>query len=257
MEEAGSERAQEEPAPQPKKRPASQKASAKSKVKGRAAQKRPAARKPRPNELCPGMPGKPCTFSTTLPGTPAGVHPKRGEKHCMFCSANACERAFASKRPKVLPVLKKLPPEDRSKALINIEHWQGQEKAHEMKSKLTKAKAKPPKEEWKQLLEARKPLQAPMDEEEQLEYEQAVRKDRQRARRKILCPEHKRKKKLQKFKLDLGRLPTLQPTTAACLPHKMKRLVCSKLGASKDLGPCARHVIRFSHKIWSRWTSSG
>ena len=194
VEEAGSEEAQEELAVQPKKRPASQKASAKSKAKGRAAQKKPAARKPRPNELCPDMPSKPCTFSTTRFGTAARIHPERGEKHCMFCSVEAFEKAYASDRPKVVPTLRKLPEEDRLKALTNIENWQGPEMAQEMKSKVAKAKATPkPKEEWKQLLEVRKPLKAPMEEEEQIEYEQAVRKDRQRARRKVMCPEHKGK----------------------------------------------------------------
>ena len=190
---AGSEGAREELAPLPKKRPASAKQCAESKASASKVKKKPAARKPWPNEQCPGMPAKPCTFSTSHLGTPAKIHPERGEKHCMFCSKEALEKAFSFDRPKVVPTLKKLSEEARRKAFSNIESWQGQEKAQEIKSKVSKVKAKPPKEEWKQLLEARKPLKAPMEEEEQIKYEQAVRKDRQRARRKVLCPEHKGK----------------------------------------------------------------
>lgn len=166
---------------------------AKSKAKAAAIKKKPAARKAKPSELCPGRAGHPCVFSTTVPKSPALIHPGRNEKHCKFCSAVALEKALSSKRPKVLRDLKGLAEAERALALTAIAEWQGPEIAQGFTEKVNTVKKACERPDWKSLLEARQLLQAPLAEEEVEQYEKAVRQDRQRARRKVLCPEHKGK----------------------------------------------------------------
>ena len=57
--------------PELKKRPA---ANSKAKAADRQVQKKPAARRPYPNELCPGRNGESCIFSATCAGSPAAIH---------------------------------------------------------------------------------------------------------------------------------------------------------------------------------------
>ena len=176
--------------PELKKRPA---ANSKAKAADRKAQKKPAARKPRPNELCPGRRGQPCIFSTSAAGIPAGIHPKRGQKHCMFCDPAELRKAMSSKRPKVLPTWKKLSDEAKKLALARMARWEGEEKTQEFKEKAGKVRPNCAQQDWKQLLEARQMLRSPLEEEELSQYEKAMHQDRQRARRKVLCPEYKGK----------------------------------------------------------------
>ena len=243
----------------PKKRPA-----AKSKVKSARplVKKKPAARKPRPNELCPGDNGEPCVFSTTGTLVPARIQPQRGETHCMFCCRASLEKAMSSERPKVRPTYHKLHSVAKAKASSKMTMWLGQETAQDLQAKSMNSKKKTaPQPDWKQLLEARQLLRAPLEDDELQRYEKAVQQDRQRARRKVLCPEQKGEHgthaRWRRSGHGVGRLPTLLKTIAACPPQKTQPLVWWRLGAKKVLGPCARSVIRCSHKIWSPWTSSG
>ena len=72
----------------------------------------------------------------------------------------------------------------------NIEEWQNEDIAKQLAANAGISRA--PKE-WQDLLKHRKLLRAPLDAEETAEYQEALRKDRQLVRRKILCPQHKGK----------------------------------------------------------------
>ena len=175
--------------PELKKRPA---ANSRAKAAGQI-KKKPAARRPYPNELCPGRNGEPCIFSASAAWSPAAIHPKRGQKHCMFCDPAELRKAMSSKRPKVLPTWKKISDEAKKLALTRMARWEGEEKTQEFKDKAEKARPNCAPQDWKQLLEARQMLRSPLEEGELSQYEKAMHQDRQRARRKVLCPEYKGK----------------------------------------------------------------
>ena len=87
-------------------------------------------------------------------------------------------------------MLKKLPPQHGLTALNHIEQCEGEDVAKQLAAKAGISQA--PKE-WQDLLRRREWVRAPLDKEEAEEYKEAVRKDRQLVRRKILCTHHKGK----------------------------------------------------------------
>ena len=168
----------------PLKRPAS-----------RGALKRPAAKGPKASKTCKGLSeAEPCVFSTTVVGQAARMHPERSEAHCAFCSRDAFAKASAGPGSKVLQMLKKihsLGPKNNQKALQRIEDWFGKQRADTYRVKLGVPAME--SERPAVLDQHRRLARAGLDEEEQAEYEAAVRKDRRHVRRKVLCPEYKGK----------------------------------------------------------------
>ena len=155
--------------------------------------KRPASRRPWPNEKCSGLSNEePCVFSSTAAGQVAWVQPARHETHCAFCSREAFEKASTGPGSKVVQMLKKihkLDPNNSQKALQRIELWFGRQRADSYRLKL---EGVPTLESaWPALLEHRRLARAPLDEDERAEYDAAVRKDRRQVRRKVLCPDYK------------------------------------------------------------------
>eukprot|EP00438_Fugacium_kawagutii_P006489 Skav210261 [mRNA] locus=scaffold3363:7597:11482:+ [translate_table: standard] len=143
------------------------------------------------NEECPGIGAdRPCVFSTASSGKPARIQVCRGESHCPFCSKVAYDKAAGSSRPKIFQILKKLTPQHAETALKRIKGWYGKKVMLQYQKKL---KVSNVPNEWNTLLKKRKLLRAPLDEQEEHDYAEAVRRDRRLVRRKVMCPEHKGK----------------------------------------------------------------
>eukprot|EP00913_Durusdinium_trenchii_P012784 g12002.t1 len=151
--------------------------------------KRPAGRQPWPNERCPGDGVAACVFSTTEAGSSAGVHPRRGETACCFCSCQAFDKATQTPRPKIVQMLRKLldlDPAIAEKALGRISTWKGDAVASSYRQKIGLQR---PGVEWSDLLAHRALLTQDLTEEEQRKYEEAVRRDRRLVRRKVFFPD--------------------------------------------------------------------
>ena len=183
-------------------------------------QKKPAARKPRPKELCPGLSqDSPCPFSSSDLRQPARIQPERCETHCPFCSASALAAKEAQRLPGIAAHLKKLAVLDpglAEEALQRIEVFKGTEAARKYRQQ---AKLSPAHLARPNYLDRRKLAQPPLSDEERKQYEEQLRKDRQFVRRKVLCPEHKgkrgkpaqEKKEIEEVVSRCGALADLRP----------------------------------------------
>ena len=161
--------------------------------------KKPAARGPRPKELCAGYNGEPCQFSASGPGVRARVHPERDETHCLFCNREAMEKASRVKRSnRITCALKKFVAADEGifeAALERVKLFLGEDAAEEFRKKATpRAPAqprepRPPPTTWEEQLARRELAGKELDRKQRQVFEGGVRMDQRMARRKIFFPE--------------------------------------------------------------------
>ena len=164
-----------------------------------AVSKKPAARGPRPNELCPGYNGEACRFCPGDPGAPAGVHKARQVGQCLFCNREAMEKASRVKRcNRITCALKKFLAADEGifeAALERVKLFLGEDAAEEFRKKAApRAPAqprepKPPPTTWEEQLARRELAAKELDRKGKQVFEGGVRMDQRMARRKIFFPE--------------------------------------------------------------------
>ncbi|CAE7468115.1 unnamed protein product [Symbiodinium sp. KB8] len=139
--------------------------------------KKPAARKPRPNERCAGLTGSPCRFHSTGNGDPARIHPDRGEIHCLFCDSVKCR---ATTERVLLNLLKTF--KDKGDGLYNAALCR-------LRQHLGEAKVASLIDPWQVRLQQRRSASAPLKPKPRDAYEVEVKRDRRVARRKVFFPD--------------------------------------------------------------------
>ena len=162
--------------------------------------RRPAARAAYPNERCAGADGRECSFSTAALGSPAAIQPSRGQRGCLFCCDERLDSLLVQQNgfqvTKTLSALQAMSPAKFEECLENLRRRRGEAFASDFRARVLRAgkrreqKAAPkagPAEKWKDLLAAR---QRPAGElgPEDAAWQETVRRDRMRIRRKVFCP---------------------------------------------------------------------
>ena len=162
--------------------------------------RRPAARAARPNECCAGADGRACSFSTTALGAAAAVHPRRGQLRCLFCSDGRLDELLARQNgdqiTRTLSAARALSLEKFEECLENLGRRRGEAFAADFRARVLRAakrreqKAAPktsPAEKWKELLAARQRPAGQLEAQRAAEWQEVVRRDRARVRRKVFC----------------------------------------------------------------------
>eukprot|EP00439_Symbiodinium_sp_Y106_P057127 s467_g8.t1 len=139
--------------------------------------KKPAARKPRPNERCAGVAGSPCTFHTTHTGEAASIHPGRGETHCRLCDPVKCRATTDGVLLNLLTTFKGKGDGLYAAALGRLHQHLGEAKVASLV------------DPWQVRLQERRSAGAPLKPKPRDAYNAEVTRDRRVARRKIFFPD--------------------------------------------------------------------
>ncbi|CAJ1345564.1 unnamed protein product, partial [Effrenium voratum] len=163
--------------------------------------RRPAARAARPNERCAGADGRGCSFSTADLGAPALLQPGRGQRRCLFCGDEHLDRLLAQQNgfqvTKTLLAVRAMSAEKFEECLENLRRRRGDALASDFHARVLRAtkrreqKAAPkasPAEKWKDLLTTRHRSAGELGPEDAAAWQETVRRDRMRIRRKVFCP---------------------------------------------------------------------
>ena len=163
--------------------------------------RRPAARAARPNERCTGADGRGCSFSTADLGAPALLQPGRGQRRCLFCGDEHLDRLLAQQNgfqvTKTLLAVRAMSAEKFEECLENLRRRRGDALASDFHARVLRAtkrreqKAAPkasPAEKWKDLLTTRHRSAGELGPEDAAAWQETVRRDRMRIRRKVFCP---------------------------------------------------------------------
>lgn len=170
--------------------------------------KRPAARRPKPNELCRGYDGSPCCFSTSCKGEAAAMHPGRGEQQCLLCNPEkvlqASQMTRANRLTMTLKVLLALDLAIFDQAIARVKLVLGDAVAEDFANRARRATARAQpggaeegrraagggagrqdQQAWATLLQHRQPAYKELKPSHRAKYDQAVQRDRRVARRKV------------------------------------------------------------------------
>ena len=167
------------------------------KLPGPKAAAKKKARKPFAGERCRGYNGEVCVFSPQQPGQPARTQPKRGENHCLFCSAEKLQAALPARRAnRVTQALKRFKAADEEifgKAIGRIRLFADEAAAKDFAARggAAKRRAAKPKASatWADCLRRRRLAGQQLSRKRRAAFAAAVEKDQRLARRKIFYPE--------------------------------------------------------------------
>ena len=186
-------------------------------------------RPPRPNEICPGRNGEPCSWSSTQLGEPAGLHTNRGQTACAFCGDEQLNKVLAQQNgfqlTKTLKALRELHEVKYEAALENLKSRKGEAFAADFGERVdfaiyraveqARAPARRIAERWEGLLQRRARIQGPLKADALETYEQGVRRDRMMIQRKIFARDQMTKRyNRANEEAELARMP-LPPTDIA------------------------------------------